>query len=58
MVMEQKQTHRSTEQKGEPRNKPTLTWVTVTKQKKIYSEEKTVFQYAMLGRRAATFKIK
>ena len=44
MVLEQKQTHRSMEQNGEPRNKPTLTWVTVTKQTKIHSEEKTVFQ--------------
>ena len=43
------------EQNGEPRNKPTLTWVTVIEQTKIYSEEDSL-SIVMLGRWAATFK--
>ena len=47
MVLEQKQTHRSTEESREPRNKSMLIY---EKEARIYNVEKTVFSINGVGK--------
>ena len=52
MVLAQKQTYQSTEQNGEPRNKPTYLWpINLQQRRKEYTmEERQSLQQVVLGR--------